>query len=358
MSASVVVLGNGSLARSICYSLALSDIPMVVTVVARDARKSAEIAYVANARAALSGTRVELRAVGADLSDLAALTAVLRAAGPSVVLLVASLQSPWERFTAPSGWTALLDRAGFGLTAPLHARLARIAAAAAADTSARFLNGAYPDAVNPMLAGLGLAPFAGIGNAALISASLRSALAPPAGACLRVLAHHVHLHIPNSPANEARAWLDDTPVIEITDGLVAQRTAARPELNVVTGHSTAKLIADLVAGIEVRASLPGPLGLPGGYPVRIGNSLRLDLPAGLNQADAVAWNHEMAILDGVDVDGTTVRFAERVTVALEPYLSTLDVFGIEELDEVTNALLRLRDTLRAEGPPRVAPRNG
>ncbi|GGQ33207.1 hypothetical protein GCM10010140_74040 [Streptosporangium pseudovulgare] len=123
--------------------------------------------------------------------------------------------------------------------------------------------------MNPLLRKLGLPVFCGVGNVALLAASLRESLRSARGGRLQVLGHHWHPHTPGDASDEALVWLDGAPVREVGPLLRRQRAAARSESNAVTGHVTALLPADLVTGREVRTSLPGPLGLPGGYPVRI-----------------------------------------------------------------------------------------
>lgn len=349
---SVVLLGSGALARSVCYSLAVSAVPMTVTVAARDGDKAAEVAYVGNARAALSGSPVRCRSVPSQLADPLELSRVLAATRPEIVLLAASHHSPCAALGA-SAWTRLLDRAGFGLTAPLHALLAITAAEVVAQTGRpRLLIASFPDAVNPMIAALGLPVFAGVGNAALLTASLRAALDVPPRTRVRMLAHHVHLGPPHSPEDEARAWVDDNPVPDVSSALAGQRATDRCELNLIAGHSAALLIRDLLAGAQVHTNLPGPLGLPGGYPVLINGDIQLDLPADVSRESAVAWNRAAARRDGVDVDGDQVRFSDRVLGALEPYLPDLaGGFPVDALGTVAGQLLDLRAKLRTAADP-------
>lgn len=349
----VVLLGSGALARSVCYSLAVSPIPMTVTVAARDGDKAAEVAYVGNARAALSGSPVRCRSVPSQLADPLELSRVLAATRPDIVLLAASHHS-WCDETAPgSAWARLLERAGFGLTAPLHALLAITAAEVVAQIGRpRLLVASFPDAVNPMLVALGLPVFAGVGNAALLTASLRAALDVPPKTRVRMLAHHVHLGPPPSPHDEARAWVDGSQVPDVSSALAGQRATDRCELNLIAGHSAALLIRDLVSGIEVHTNLPGPLGLPGGYPVRINGDLELDLPPDVSRESAVAFNRAAARRDGVDVDGTQVCFSDRVLAALEPYLPDLaGGFPVDALRPVAAQLIDLRTRLRNATDP-------
>ncbi|GHJ44201.1 hypothetical protein Cs7R123_15430 [Catellatospora sp. TT07R-123] len=348
---SVVVVGSGSLARNICFSLAvLADRPLTVTVVARDPAKSAEVAAIAAMRAALSGTPAGFRAATADLADTAALAEVLWAAAPDWVLHCASLQSPWEQLTHPSRWTELLSAAGFAATAPLHALLAAQVAAALRDSGvpARLLNACFPDAVNPILAGLGLPITAGVGNVALLAAGLRGALGLKPADHLRVLAHHIHLNRPEAPADEVLAWVGDEPVGDVTAALAALRGSARPELNAVTGHAAALLLLDLARG-EVATNLPGPAGLPGGYPVCLApdGTLGLDLPPGWDRAAAVAWNDRAGRREGIHVGETAVAFGGRTSAALSAVLPEFaGGFAVARLYEVAAAMLEVRENLR------------
>ncbi|MEU1387852.1 MULTISPECIES: hypothetical protein [unclassified Nonomuraea] len=353
----IVILGSGSLARSICYSLAtLCATKCVVTVVSTTPQNSAEVCYVADVRAASSGTPVRFRALSVDRYTTESISAILRQSRPRIVLNCASYQSPWEKTRSPSAWTALTGRAGFGLTLPLQAAVAIEAASAIIALAPRplFLNACFPDAVNPLLKALGLPIFCGVGNVALLAASLRESLRPARGEQLQVLGHHWHLHTPDDDADDALAWLDGTPVREVGPLLRRQRAADRSELNAVTGHVTALLLADLVIGREVRTSLPGPLGLPGGYPVRIRErSLTLELPADMPRAQAVALNRAWAQRDGVSIEESgEVRFSTSASLAIRSELPEFPgSVHARDVPELCSRLLELRGRLRRSQAP-------
>lgn len=360
-AAGIAVVGGGSLARALCYSLAVAAVPPPdrVTVLTRAGRAAQEICSIANARAAASGSPTRFTAEPVDAADEPALTGILRRLRPRIVLNCASTQSPWEADRAPSAWTELLSAGGFGIGLPLHAVLARSVARAIrrSGVPALFVNASYPDAVNPLLAAEGLPVFCGVGNVATLAASLRAGLRPGPGVRLRVLAHHAHLHAPDDPADEVRVWLDDRPVPHVGELLAAHRGCGREELNAVTGHTAAVLAACLATGQEVYADVPGPLGLPGGYPVRIGDArIALDLPPGLSLAEAVAWQTRMADHDGVTVlPCGEVRFGTRAHRALAAHLP--DVSRTQHagrMGSLTRRLLLLRETLREQRPGTVA----
>ncbi|MGI8329151.1 hypothetical protein ACRYCC_04245 [Actinomadura scrupuli] len=353
---SLVVIGSGSLARALCHSIAvLVRDPVRVTVVARSEPRSRELCYTAETRARLGGGRAGFRAVPNALTDEDDLAAALTAAEPSLVVCCASRQSPWEGQAAPSAWTALLDAAGIAMALPLHTDLAWLAGRALARLPYRptLVNACYPDAVNPLLRALGVPVATGVGNVGLLAASLQRELDLPDQSDLRVLGHHLHLHACADAADEAQAWLGGRPLAGVGDLLADQRAAARPELNAVTGHAAALLVRALLSGADLRTSLPGPLGLPGGYPVRVRHGgVELDLPAGLDRERAIARNQRWARREGVEVDGGTVAFAAPVRDVLAPHLGRwAGGFTAGETAGVVGRLLRLRDELRRHPAP-------
>lgn len=346
----VAIVGTGGLAGAVCYSLAASSRPVRVLVLGRNAQRLAEICYIANARAL--GGPATFRSARVSLDDDGALADVLGKLRPTGVLVAASLQSPWESRSTPSAWTALIRRVGFGITLPFQAavalRVGRILAAVHPD--AWLINGCFPDAVNPVLARLNVPVLCGIGNVNLLSASLHAAIRLSEGRSLKMLAHHLHLQAPPSGAEEAMAWVDDQPVTNVGEMLAAQRAAARPELNHVTGHLTAGLVGRLLTDERVETSLPGPLGLPGGYPVCLephvsGIRIRLNLPPGLSIEHAVAFNQRAAERDGVLVDSGRVIFTRVGRGDLPGWLA--HGFDVTELAQVTEDLADLRGRLRS-----------
>jgi hypothetical protein len=357
----IVVVGSGSLARSLCYSLAdlgarvtgAGAEPARVTVLARGGA-AGEIAQVCRLRGAVSGGRFSFAA-----EPLRFEPAALDRLRADVLVCCASTQSPYERLTAPSAWTSIMQRAGFGVTLPLQTaivvRLAR--AFARLDRQPLLLNGCFPDAVNPLLHALGLPVLCGIGNVATVAAVLQAALDLPDQRDLAVLGHHVHLAPPEEPDDEVRAWRDGSPVRGVAGLLAAARGLPRRELNAVAGHAAARLLTDVIDGTEVRTSLPGPLGLPGGYPVRLrGGTLSLNLPAGVTRAEATAWNLRVGRHDGVRVGDGRVTHTPSVAAALAPHLPDMaDGWPVSALDEVSERLTALRQRLRTAPPVPAEP---
>jgi hypothetical protein len=348
----LAILGSGSLARTVAYALAGAPDRIAVTVVARDPAKLAEVCYVASARAALAGGRAGFEPVVADVGGVDGIAAALDRAAPDGILVCASTQSPWESLAASSRWTQLLDRAGFGLTLPFQAEIAMRAgrAAAAVRPGAWLVNACFPDAVNPLLRAAGIEVLCGIGNVAIIAASLQAALGLPDQRGLQVLAHHAQLHEPEPGEDEAMAWRDGEPVGGVGALLEPQRALhSGPELNRVTGVAGAMVLLALLEGTALDTSLPGPHGLPGGYPVRLESGrLELRLPPGLDRDRAVAFNQRQAARDGVVVDGGQARFGPVAAGALRELAPELaGGFAAADTEDVAARLGKLRRELRA-----------
>lgn len=118
-------------------------------------------------------------------------------------------------------------------------------------------------------------------------------------------------------------------------------------LNDFTGHTASLLIRDLLREGPMRTHVPGPLGLPGGYPVLLEQGrIELDLPEGVSEADAVAWQTAWGARDGVAVDRQgRAEFSDHVIETAEPYVKlprTMEpaetIAFAEELDLVRKRL--------------------
>lgn len=355
----IAVVGSGALATSLCRSLAslspargaADAAPIEVTVLARDLGAAEGIARDSRVRAAVGGTAISFTARRLD-DERAALAALQ----PALLVCCASAQSPYEKVHAPSPWTRLVEQAGFGVTLPLQATLAvRLARAIAAVSPHTLLvNGCFPDAVNPLLASLGLPVLCGIGNVATIAACLQAALGLADQRGLAVLGHHVHLAAPADPADEALVWRDGVPVPGVSALLAPDRAQPRTDLNAIAGHAAARLLVDLLAGREIHTSLPGPLGLPGGYPVRLAaGALTLNLP-GLGQAEAVAWNLRVGRRDGIELRDGHVHHLPEAAHALRPHLPGLaQGWAATAYDEARDQFIALRRRLRPATPAHV-----
>ena len=353
MDATVLIVGSGSLARAISYSLALLlSRPHRVIVCGRSRKHLNDIIYVSRAKAASVQSPVKFDSVEFEAESDDAGTMLL-SFQPDVIVNCVSHYSPWEGIHQPSLWTQLLRSAGFGFTLPLQAAFAIKFAKSLAGHSrpVLFLNGCYPDAVNPLLRALGLPIFCGIGNVGVLAATLRSSLGLSPQQRLQVMAHHLHLYTPEPGVDEAQAWVDGKRCENVGSLLVSQRTSTGLEVNKVIGCTGAVLLRDIIDGRDVETHVPGPFGLPGGYPVRVvGTRMELNLPDGLSECEAIAWNERIALADGVKIlPRGYAELGEKTKRAFRQYLPEIgDGFHLSEIDKVTQSMLELRARLTRE----------
>ncbi|MGW0735553.1 hypothetical protein [Streptomyces sp. NPDC002851] len=358
----VVVIGSGSLAQSVLYSLADTDSgggPTAVHLIARSLGRLSTMAHVASCRAALRGTsmRCTPHQMNADRPG-DSVAALVGQVGADIVLNCSSTHSPAEARVRPSAWTDLVRAGGIALAFAFHAQFSAQmshAVARAGGPGTMFVNASFPDAVNPVLAALGGPIHCGVGNIATLAASLTGA-GSDAGAPeqLRLLAHHYHLSTPELQ-DEARAWIGADEVTDVHDRLAPLRACDRRMLNSLTGHTAALLVRDLLGEHPVSTHVPGPLGLPGGYPVRIEQGrIELDLPPGVSEATAVVWQSYWGARDGVAVDREgRAEFSDRTLEAVERHVQLPRTVEPSEIAALATEMGRVRQRLRSKESSRA-----
>jgi hypothetical protein len=357
---SVAVIGTGAFATDLCRNLAaIPASPVTVYVVGRNRDAAAAICDTARAAAAVAGAPVTLCPVFHPLGPAVDFRALLAELRPGTVVVCASCQSPAEIRHGDNEWSRLVRQAGFGVTIPLQAALAaRVAAACAAlDPPPAMINACFPDAVNATLRAQGWPVLCGLGNVASLADVAATALGIAEPRRLKLLAHHAHLRTPGDPSLEARCWLDDEPYPDLPR-LLAEARGTPGHLNARGAAAAARLVAALLDGDVFVGHVPGPAGLPGGYPVEIdGQSIALRLPPGVRADAAVRWNERVSVLDGVTVDTTgTVRLTERAIELLARYWANPPtVVPADALPELCRRQLALRARLRRDQAPAAFP---
>jgi hypothetical protein len=329
----IMIIGAGDLGRRVCGELAHSDRQWRIRLVGRNQDAVQRQVNLIRFSALQRGYDSRVDYALTDLNDIAQTAEVIADFVPDVVFLAASLQSWWVIGALPAERFQRLYAANFGPWLPMHLVPVHKAMQAirAADSQAIVVNAAYPDAVHPVLAGVGLAPHVGIGNVANNVPALRYSAGAVLGIApvevdVRVVTHHYVSHrlsrtddIRPSQLRIAilaagRDVMPDVGLIPLlkplttdfrrTGGLVGQAMTAASALSV---------LVPLLEQREAVVHAPGPLGLPGGYPVVVGpEPVRLALPPGMTEAEAVAVNQSGQIDDGIRTisDDGSVLFEE------------------------------------------------
>ncbi len=199
------------------------------------------------------------------------------------------------------------------------------------------LNGGTPDNSHEILSKIGLAPACGIGNIALTILPLKQAIAeqlhrPLEQAEVLFFAHSYVVQslrkgTPGGAPFHLSAFVDGEDVAAQLDlptlFNTLPATLEHEYTQLLTAASAATVFDALTTNISAVVHAPGPRGLPGGYPVRVGKQgLEVVLPQDLSLDEAIRINQEGQRLDGVeriDDDGT-VHFVERNMAILKETL--------------------------------------
>jgi hypothetical protein len=215
------------------------------------------------------------------------------------------------------------------------------------------VNASFPDATHSILAPLGLAPLVGLGNVAMIAARIQDHLTRQGGEdhrAIRVVAHHAHVvgSVTAQPhAADMRPWVLLGDAADHADHLayVGPPLAVDASLNELTARTALPLLRAILTGEELQTCAPGPLGLPGGYPVRLhGRRVEIDLPSTMIARDAIAANERWQRLDGIEevTASGEVRFTRQARLELDllhpalsvPLLVGTSLARFEALSEV------------------------
>ena len=292
-----------------------------------------------------SSHAVPIRYLPLDATRQGDVEALLRRERPDLVMQCASLLSPWEILAGDAPRIRAMRSAGVGiqLAAQLPILVSVMAAARAVNLAGPVINLSWPDGTHPIMARLGLAPALGLGNATMIWARVRAALrrhafetgaAPSEPPLIRILGDSSTLWTVLSCARPERAE-HGCRVYLGEGGQRGEEWAYRgaplesgAHLNALTCASSMPVVAALLpGGPAVRASCPGVMGLPGGYPIRVeGGKIAFDLPPNLALEDAVAFNQSLARDDGIariEADGTVI-YTERacaIMASIDPVLA-------------------------------------
>lgn len=359
----IMIIGAGDLGRRVCGELAHRDRRWEVRLVGRTEDALQRDVNLIRFSALQQGCRSRVDYALTDLDDVARTAEVIAEFAPDVVFLAASLQSWWVITTLPAERFQRLYAANFGPWLPMHLVPVHKAmrAVRAAGSQAVVVNAAYPDVVHPVLATAGLAPHVGIGNVANNVPALRHSAGTilstdPADVDVRLVTHHYVSHRLSrttdiSPTQlriailaEGRDALPDIGLSRLLKPLTTEyRRTGGMAGQAMTAASAMSVLVPLLEQREAVVHAPGPLGLPGGYPVAVGSGpVRLALPSGMTEQEAVDVNRSGQVEDGVRAigDDGTVLFEE----------STMDVMRRElGYDCTTMPLSEAEDRARELG---------
>jgi hypothetical protein len=324
----------------------LARLPEVqeVVVATREPTRAEPALNLARMAAGAEDLFPRLRAVACDFNQTETAAQTLRAIRPDVSFAAPSLQSWWVLEQIPAAAAAPLRDAGYGAWLPLQlAPMMRLMKAwKLSGVATPLISAPYPDVVNPILATQDLAPTCGVGNVDEIVPKLRwraaeSMAVDPGEVRVFLTAHHAletFVFRAAPPAEPAPPYLlrieGGGKVLDSPDD--AHRWILEPyplarglDFHFLTAGSAIRLIRALGAGPGVKTALhvPGPKGLPGGYPVIVEEGkVAVDLPAGWSLVQAIEVNrvsHRWDGIDSLDGDGS-FQYTDRTATILHDKL--------------------------------------
>lgn len=243
---------------------------------------------------------------------------------------------------------------------PTHMALARslMLAIKASGWQCFVINSGFSDCSNMVLAKRGLAPTIGLGNIDLIVPIIQAGAArrlnvPVSNVQVYAVMHHHHFgsfikHRSGFPPYFLRIMVGDQDVTEQldTDQLVheeMQEYLSSEHLNPVVATSGVKNALAMINDTGLLSHSPGPQGLPGGYPIRLGShGAEVFLPAGLTLEAAVAINETCQREDGIECveeDGTVQYTDKSVQIFKELLNFDLTSLKFDECDERADELI-------------------
>ncbi len=306
----------------------------------------------------------ELEFVKIDLYNIDQSAEIISKYKPEVIYSAVSLQSWWVINTLPKEVFEELDIARFGPWLPMHLTLVYKLMQAVKQTGLdiKVINSAFPDATHTILDKVGLAPTIGIGNVANPVPGIRSSIAYRLGRPMKDVTvyffaqHYVSHYLPRfGTAGGAPYYLkavvdgedvtNDVNMEEVFADIPTRfRRSGGREGQILTASSAAGITLAVTDDTGDFMHAPGPLGLPGGYPVRVNrDGGKVVLPKGLTMEEAVRINEEGQRYDGIDKidDEGTVTYAEKSVEIMRNMVGyDCKVMKLEETEEQTKELGR------------------
>lgn len=323
----LLLIGAGSLGRAILLDLCRAELPLRIVATSLHPHVLEPFLSLLRVSSAARGFEARLEGIELDLRAADRATQKIASIQPDIVLMTATRQTWWLLQLFPERIRLALQEAGYGPWLPVHFdlthRLMKILQGLGMQS--RAITASYPDVINSVLGCLGMAPRTGFGNVDEIVAQVRVRVAehfriPLATVSVLLVAHHAlqaALSGRSSNALPPYALRIEAEEEGRLDSALARRLLLRPHplppgpaIHTLTAACATRLIRSLLFPAGEILHVPGPGGLPGGYPVRLqGRRLEVERFDGMSLEQMIEINQRSLPFDGLEAirnDGTVV----------------------------------------------------
>ena len=274
--------------------------------------------------AALMGFYPEIKFQKIDVTNIDQTAEIIKKYKPTVIFNGTTLQSWWVINELPGEVSSKLYKinCALGPWVAMHLALTSkiMKAVKESGVETHVINSSFPDAVNPSLGKVGLKPTIGIGNMGLVIPYVQKAASeilgiPMKSVGVEMIGHHFHCYYWCRSGNGFGApyylriydgYQDVTDRLGDMELFIQElpkrgfRPAGRHGQFVVAA-SCARNILSIFYDTNDLVHSPGPIGLEGGYPVRLSRKgAELALPKGISLEKARQINLAAQKFDGVE----------------------------------------------------------
>ncbi|MBN2991246.1 hypothetical protein JWR97_07420 [Pseudomonas cedrina subsp. fulgida] len=357
----LLLVGAGNLCLQILKILGPKN-AFDFVVLGRDEEAMIRLCNLVALSCAQLGQFITIKPLIADLTDIGKVAQRLREEAPDILVNCASLQS-WRVITElPKLSFEKLDQAQLGPWLPMHLTLMHclMQAVKASGISTKTVNAAFPDAVNPILGRIGLAPDIGVGNVANLIPAVRFSIArllecAPADVHVQLYAQHYFSHyVPRGglPPRASYRLLYQVRGLPQAARLPAEaifatvksefRRLGGVDGQFLTACSAVTVIEGLFSATPVLVHAPGPLGLPGGYPVWLHDGrIEVQFSEACPKDEAVRINTICQSQDGIDAihcDGSVTYNPQCMAVMQSMLGYSKNTMAVEQAAEFAREL--------------------
>ncbi len=327
----LIVFGLGNVGGQLIEFLArVPNLGWRIVTAGRDLERGLRKTRSAQFGASYMGLYPDIAFRQADLNDPEQAAEIIRREQPEIVVNAATFAAWWLRDLLPPEIRSDFTAVGPGIWSAAHMTPAFniMRAIEAGGANPLYLNVSYPDLVNVALSRCGPGPSIGIGNIDLLVPAIQHVAARRLDAPMRhvvpyIVAHNHHsFNILTQGTTFGQPFflkilLAGTDVTDRFDReeLIAE-VASSSSIPSAAGAGTlaagslCKVLLALMTDSGERSHIPGPNGLPGGYPAVLNASgASLLLPADLTLAEAVSINEAGQRAEGVETVGADGRVA-------------------------------------------------